>query len=362
MTCKGATPFGRTLPGVSMDFSDLMSRTLLLDLETTRTGRITHWGAQLNQESRLKKEGAGSKAGLQELDEFARDADFVLGHNLLGHDFPVLQTISPWLGVLKKPVIDTLYLSPIAFPENPYHRLVKNFKLVRSSVNNPLEDARLAASVFKDQYESFRSLAQKNPHLTDFYRFCFDQSQFNGFSGQALSMVFAGMAPAALHTAVDALDCFLAQTDGVVCSNWAKETVPGLLSNPEKRPVLAYCMAWLRVAGGNSVLPPWVKHQFAEIPGIIQILRERSCGDPACDYCRANHNAEEHLRRIFGYLSFREKPKTIQGASLQKAIVEDWMTFIWTTRAALQAPIPSMNTWPGWKPGSLFLCTRTIRK
>lgn len=308
---------------MSMDFSGLMSRTLLLDLETTRTGKITHWGAQLNQESRLKKEGAGSKAALQELDEFARDADFVLGHNLLGHDFPVLKTMSPWLGVLNKPVIDTLYLSPIAFPENPYHRLVKNYKLVRSSVNNPLEDARLAASVFKDQHESFRSLAQKNPHLTDFYRFCFDQSQFNGFSGQALSMVFAGMAPAALNTAVDALDCFLAQTDGMVCRNRAKETVPGLLSSPEKRPVLAYCMAWLQVAGANSVLPPWVKHQFPAIPGIIQTLRERSCGDSACKYCRANHNAEGHLQRLFGYPSFREKPATIQGTSLQKAIVED---------------------------------------
>jgi len=33
-----------------------------------------------------------------------------------------------------KPVrVDTLVLSPLCFPENPYHRLVKDYKLVRES-------------------------------------------------------------------------------------------------------------------------------------------------------------------------------------------------------------------------------------
>ena len=37
--------------------------------------------------------------------------------------------------MLKKPAIDTLYLSPLAFPENPYHRLVKDYQIVRDSIN-----------------------------------------------------------------------------------------------------------------------------------------------------------------------------------------------------------------------------------
>jgi ATP-dependent DNA helicase RecQ len=308
-----------------MDFSDLMTRTLLLDLETTRAGRITHWGAQLNERSLEKTERAGSRAALEELDQFARDADFVLGHNLLGHDFPTLKTVSPWLGILNKPVIDTLYLSPIAFPENPYHRLVKNYKLVRSSVNNPLEDAKLAASVFTDQYESFRALAEVKPALIDFYRFCFHQSLFNGFSGQALSMVFSEMAPYVIQTPADALECFIEQTAGKVCERGSRETVPAIVASPGKRPVLAYCMAWLQVAGGNSVLPPWVKHQFPEVPAIIKTLREKPCGDSACFYCKENQDVEKHLERFFGYPSFREKPSTVQGISLQKAIVEDCM-------------------------------------
>jgi len=92
-----------------MNLSDLMTRTLLLDLETTRTGRIRHVGAVLNDHVFERTEKASSRAVLEKLDDFARQADFVLGHNLLGHDFPVLQETSPWLNLFKKPVIDTLY-------------------------------------------------------------------------------------------------------------------------------------------------------------------------------------------------------------------------------------------------------------
>jgi ATP-dependent DNA helicase RecQ len=127
------------------DFSELVARTLLLDLETTRSGRIRHIGAVLNGRVFEKKEKAGSSDTLKQLEDIARDADFVLGHNLLGHDFPVLKSSFPWLAFLDKPVIDTLYLSPIAFPQNPYHRLVKDYKLVRATINNPVADARLAA-------------------------------------------------------------------------------------------------------------------------------------------------------------------------------------------------------------------------
>lgn len=119
------------------------------------------------------------------MDNIASVADFVLGHNLLGHDFPVLQSTYPQLAILKKPVIDTLYLSPLAFPQNPYHRLVKDYKLVRSSVSNPVADARLASSVFRDQWETFHDAGAKVPRSVDFYRFCFDK---------AFSMVFRGKA------------------------------------------------------------------------------------------------------------------------------------------------------------------------
>jgi len=308
-----------------MTFSDLMTRTLLLDLETTRSGKIRHVGAVLNDHIFEKTERAGSKDALSQLEDFAEGSDFVLGHNLLGHDFPVLKTVSPWLNILKKPVIDTLYLSPLAFPQNPYHRLVKNYKLVRSSINNPVEDAKLAASVFSDQWESFVALTETKPALIDFYRFCFQDSVFNGFSGMGLSTVFSRMTTEVIQTPEEALGCFVEHTSRVVCNNAINETMPGVLAKAERRPAAAYCMAWLQVAGGNSVLPPWVRHRFPEIPALIKTLREKPCRNSACDYCAENHDPEKQLTRFFGYPSFRKKPRTIQGNSLQRAIVQDCM-------------------------------------
>jgi len=308
-----------------MNFPELIARTLLLDLETTLTGKIRHVGAVLNGQTFERTERAGSKAVLEQLDALAQNADFVLGHNLLGHDFPVLKAVSPWLEILKKPVIDTLYLSPLAFPQNPYHRLVKNYKLVRASINNPVEDAKLAASVFSDQWERFIALAEEKPALVDFYHFCFEGSVFNTFSGMGLSAVFSIMAPKVIQTTDEALGSFLAHTAGIVCNNAVREAIPNVLAKAERRPIAAYCMAWLQVAGGNSVLPPWVRYQFPEIPALIKLLRETPCGISDCEYCAKNHNPERQLTRFFGFSSFREKPMTAQGESLQKAIVLDAM-------------------------------------
>ena len=308
-----------------MNLSDLIARTMLLDLETTRSGKIRHFGAVLNGRVFEKTEKAGSKAVLDQLDALAQDADFVLGHNLLGHDFPVLKATSPWMKLLQKPVIDTLYLSPIAFPQNPYHRLVKNYKLVRSSINSPVEDAKLAASIFSEQCESFVALAVKKRKLIDFYRFCFEESLFNTFSGTGISTVFSMVVPKVIQTTDEALECFMERTAGIVCGKAVGETLHDALTNSDLRPAAAYCLAWLQVAGGNSVLPPWVRHRFPAIPAMIKTLREKSCGKSNCSYCVENHNPEKHLTRLFGYPCFREKPQTEHGQSLQKTIVEACM-------------------------------------
>src|SRR5690606_11847155 len=59
------------------------------------------------------------------------------------------------------PVIDTLLLSPLAFPQNPYHRLIKDYKLVRDSLNSPLADCRASWALFGDQQLAFRHLGQQ---------------------------------------------------------------------------------------------------------------------------------------------------------------------------------------------------------
>ena len=77
---------------------------------------------------------------LDALDHLGQGASFVLGHNVIDHDLPILKQQAPHLALHGLPVIDILRLSPLAFPQNPYHRLVKDYKLIRDSLNSSLSD------------------------------------------------------------------------------------------------------------------------------------------------------------------------------------------------------------------------------
>ena len=53
------------------------------------------------------------------------------------------------------------------------HRLVKDYKLVRDVINDPVVDARLSLSLFQEQYQAFQTMAKEEPDLIRFYHFCF---------------------------------------------------------------------------------------------------------------------------------------------------------------------------------------------
>ncbi|MFM5013841.1 hypothetical protein ACEUB2_14460 [Aeromonas veronii] len=93
-------------------------KILSFDLELTRDEKLRHLGALLaGRELNLK---GPQDLALKELNALAQGADVILGHNILDFDLPWLakQAVRPQL-LLEKPVIDTLYLSPLAFPKTP---------------------------------------------------------------------------------------------------------------------------------------------------------------------------------------------------------------------------------------------------
>lgn len=162
-------------------------KILSFDLELTRDEKLRHLGALLaDRELNLK---GPQDLSLKELNALAQEADVVLGHNILDFDLPWLakQAVRPQL-LLEKPVIDTLYLSPIAFPKNPYHRLVKDYKLVRDTLNDPVADARLALQIFSEQLIALQALPLPQLQL---YQHLFSQGVMTQFNTQGLSLVFA---------------------------------------------------------------------------------------------------------------------------------------------------------------------------
>ena len=66
-----------------------------------------------------RRERHGLRLALTALVEFADGATCLVGHNIIEHDLALLGRHAPELSLLDSPAIDTLYLSPPAYPENP---------------------------------------------------------------------------------------------------------------------------------------------------------------------------------------------------------------------------------------------------
>ena len=123
-------------------------RLLSLDLEIGTRNRRIHALAAVHEDGAAFTRG-GIKArelpaSLAELDRFAKGAQCLVGHNLTVFDLPHLRAAAPGLELLDLPILDTLRLSPLAFPANPYHRLVKHYQdgaIVRGQRNDPRLDA-----------------------------------------------------------------------------------------------------------------------------------------------------------------------------------------------------------------------------
>ncbi len=304
----------------------LKPHCLSIDLEVGRNSTVIHQLAALrgdNGESLTYPPGKLTTA-LAALDTLSAGVAFLLGHNLIAFDLPQLRAVQPNLSLFDKPVIDTLRLNPLAFPKNPYHHLVKHYQdgaLLGNRRNDPLLDAELALQVFCDQEQSLREMQKTSPDLLLAWHWLTTRDE----SVSGLNRFFTkvrdrgpDVLPATEANAKDALHRLLA---GKACVPASQQIIE--MAAQVAWP-LSYALAWLSVAGGNSVMPPWVRHQFPEAGRLIRQLRDIPCDDPNCAWCRHEHNSRKQLQHWFGKtFDFRPEPLDEKsGRPLQQVIVE----------------------------------------
>jgi ATP-dependent DNA helicase RecQ len=294
---------------------ELASRCLSIDLEIGgKPGRIFQLAAVRGTGESMMHRGDVEK-GLRRLDEFAQGAEFLLSHNLIAFDVPHLEAANPELRLLELPRIDTLRLNPLAFPKNPYHHLVKHYQdgqLRRGRRNDPEMDARLTLDVLTDQQ---RALSQTAPDLLTAWRWLVG-CDGHGAGHQAF-FDSLGSAPSPTQgEAEGAIRRLLHEAACAEAQSWAIQHAS------QSGWPLAYALAWLSVAGGNSVMPPWVRYQFPEAGELVRRLRDTPCVDTACGWCREHHDARKELKRWFGWDAYRAEPVANEGESMQQAIVE----------------------------------------
>ena len=230
--------------------------------------------------------------------EFIKNTKYLCGHNIIHHDLKYLYTQTNKR--IKAQEIDTLYLSPLFFPEKIYHSLLKDDKLQSEELNNPLNDARKAEQLFYSEVNAFNNLPHSLKQI--FYELLHNRKEFSGF----FNFISFYSAPYTVESVIKR------EFKGRICENtdirfWAKNY-----------PVeLAYALALIGANDYVSVTPPWLAKNFPEIENIIKKLRNTPC-EKKCLYCREKMDVRIGLKKYFGYDNFR----TYNGEPLQEKAAE----------------------------------------
>ncbi len=260
---------------------------------------------------------------LDRLETASADVDHLIGHNILRHDLPHLAAARPRLAKLTRSPIDTLWLNPLAFPRNPYHHLVKHYhdgRLQAGHVNDPELDARLVFQVLDNQLAALERLNGEEPDaITAYHYLTTRRDNAGGFDA-----VFRHVRGAEAPTYAAAREAILRLLSNRACGQRIAEVLERL-SNPQLGWATAYALSWILVAGGDSVMPPWVRAQFREAALIVRQLRDAACEDEICGWCREKNDPVAALSQWFGFKAFRPQPVDEAGRPLQERIVDEAM-------------------------------------
>lgn len=240
-----------------------------------------------------KYHSADKKAAIS----FLEDVDFVCGHNVIHHDMKYLlgDEAQRWQ------LVDTLYMSPLLFPERPYHHLLKDDKLMNEQMNNPVNDCEKACDLLMDEIAKWEALPEALRFI--YATLLHDVPEFAGF----LVMVDAEVCDEA--TLVEHIRTAY---DGRICRH------ADLFAIIEQQPVeLAFALALISTTERNSITPPWVLHNYPNVENVVHRLRHTRCTE-GCDYCRKYLDAHYNLKYFFGYDQFR----TYEGEPLQENAVK----------------------------------------
>lgn len=274
-----------------------MSRIVFIDTEVDpKTEKVSDYGAVDFLRDKIH---TNSEA---EFAEFISENKFICGHNILAHDLKYISEAVEKSGA--EFAVDTLYLSPLLFPQRPYHALLKDDKLCTDELNNPLNDALKAMELFYDEVNAFENLDEAFKDI--FCGLLYPQKEFYGFF-EYVKRVPKG----------DTVQLIREKFEGKICENCDIYTLSKCY------PIeLAYCLSLISTTDKYSIIPHWVHKNFPAVENVMRILRSTPC-ENGCDYCDKELNVHKRLKSIFGYDNFREYDGELLQEKAVKAAVHN---------------------------------------
>ncbi|MCL2374648.1 MAG: DEAD/DEAH box helicase, partial [Treponema sp.] len=199
--------------------------------------------------------------------------------------------------------IDTLYLSPLLFPKKPYHRLLKDDKMLTDELNNPLNDAKKAKCLFDEEVAAFKNLDEQFQQI--YYNLLKGQREFKDFFSYIGYEKIEGNNGALIHNTFA----------GMICENAPIEKLA------EKYPIeICFGLSQINVIKYNSIMPPWVLKTYPRVENVLNFLRSKKC--KSCAYCEKALDVNKALKRFFQYDGFRSYDRMPLQESAAQAAVE----------------------------------------
>ena len=274
--------------------NNIRSRTPRYAIVDVEVGMKDH---KIHDIGALRDDGAVFHgASKDELFDFLREADYLCGHNIIHHDAKYLfgGNACCWR------LVDTLYVSPLLFPERPYHRLVKDDKLVSEQVNNPVNDCEKAKELLWDEVARWNSLPDDKRRI--YASLLGGQKEFEGFLHWVEAEMVKDELTELIRNHYERKICRHADLDNLI-RHYPCE--------------LAYALALVDTTDYRSVTPGWVLRNYPEVEYVMSLLRQTRCKE-GCLYCNTQLNIHHHLKAFFGYDQFR----TYENEPLQERAVQ----------------------------------------
>jgi ATP-dependent DNA helicase RecQ len=228
---------------------------------------------------------------------FIDDAAYLCGHNIIHHDLKYINKLTA--NVREYKVIDTLYLSPLLFPKRPYHKLIKDDKLLVEHLNNPLNDSKKAKELFDAELSAYYLIDGGLQRI--YYALLHNTREFKGFF-EYLEIHYE-----ISDVGAEIKSYFYKQ----ICDNVAIDRM--IQENPIP---LAYCLAIINTHHKYSITPAWVLKNYPQVDSYMDLLRNNPCLT-GCSYCNMALDPKLGLKNYFGYDAYR----TFDGEALQEKAV-----------------------------------------
>ncbi len=279
---------------------------LFFDLEyNPGTEAVREYGYILGEERAREKNPA-------KLELAAQKAKFIVGHNVLRHDAPILRQYFS-IDFPNVKALDTLMLSSLLFPCKPYHKLRKEYLKNEDEPSDPLKDAELCKRLLQDCVEKWGSYPWQLRYLL--FQFLKNEPGFAPF----FNLVEVPEQSKLRSNLSEIQRWFTAHYEKSIClhqdfeNEWAVYRVEW-----------CFLLTLFHEEGPSDFVPHWVRYQYPHLESILHRRRLVPCGNSQCPYCSEQLSSIKQLKKWFGFDAFRSFEKD-EKIPLQQRVVETAM-------------------------------------